>query len=231
MARILYSSIADELRGSIQGNTFQRNASGTIVKGRNLQRFSSSPEQNARQAYFTEVATYWSSLSLTDRLNWQEEGILHSRTDFYGRVKNLSGFQWFMLLNSNRLLTGQSMLTVPPIDWTVTAVPSFSVTIDSGDFTFDFTVSQDLTDWNLIIMASAPNKSGSFQSRVHKLIMVNVTGNTVSSIDLSSYYIAKFGIDARDLVGTSNAAIFMNVYSVKRATGMSSQYYLDLVEL
>lgn len=228
MARILYTGSVAELRGSIAGSTYQRNASGTIAKSKNNQRFSSSVDQSLAQQRFAQIATLWNGISGAFKAEWQSNASVFDRTDFYGRVKKLNGFQWFQLVNNNLLQVGASTQDEPYTDFDPIALPLFNIDIDSSTLDFRFSVNQDLTNYYVMCFASAPCSSVQQSSRIQKLFIKKFTGNPITTVSLLSEYESTFGVTWSSLLASSTFILQLSFFTISLINGVSSQYTFDV---
>lgn len=70
MARITYSALVTEIKGSIGGTTFQSNAYGFTVKNKPNIVKPNTPLQKVQQVYFSAAAKLWASISQSTRDSW-----------------------------------------------------------------------------------------------------------------------------------------------------------------
>lgn len=231
MARIQYTGSVSEIKGSVAGSTFQRNASGTIVKSKNNQRFSSSVNQGLAQQRFAQLATRWNGISGAFKEEWQGNADVFSRTDFYGRVKKLNGFQWYQLVNQNLTLIGDALQDEPYTDFNPIALPTFSIYTSSTNFDFIFSSAQDLTDYYVMVYASAPCSSVQQSSRIQRLLISQFTGNPISTVSLLANYESIFGLNWASLVASSSFIVQLNCFTINRINGISSQFTFNVQEL
>jgi hypothetical protein len=70
-ARIKYTALVDNIRGSIQGTTFQRNAYGYTVKGKPAMVNPNTNRQRSRKQTFSIAAQAWRTISDADRAAWE----------------------------------------------------------------------------------------------------------------------------------------------------------------
>jgi len=131
MARVTYGESITEYAGSIGGVTFCRNASGPIAKLRSNPPVNPSPEQSIFQTRMAMLVAYWPTLSQADKDAWDALAAAHDHTTPWGVTKTLSGYQWFLSVNFNRLLVGYSITDIP-YSWTVfEPPPSFTLAATS----------------------------------------------------------------------------------------------------
>jgi hypothetical protein len=231
MARIQYTGSVSEMKGSVAGSTFQRNASGTIVKSKNNQRFSSSVLQSLAQQRFTQMATKWNGISGSFKAEWQAMSGLYSRTDFYGRVKKLNGYQWFQLVNQNLSMIGASPQSEPYINFNPIALPLFQIDANVSTLDFRFSSPQDCSNYYVVLFATAPCSSVQQSSRIQRLFVKLFTGNPVGTVSFLNEYQNIFGIDWASIVDSGNFIVQINAFTINIANGISSPFTFNVLEL
>ena len=224
MARILYTGIVSDIKGSIAGTTFQHNASGRIAKARSNQSFSSSTIQNSTQAKLATVATRWRGLSLYNRESWDDMAFEYDRIDKWGAHKTISGFQYHALSNRNLLTIGEPMQDYPAAYVTPLVVQDFDVTTDATHFTINFIAPFNLTLHNLLIFASAPTQKSHAKSRVARRLIAQFWGDTYEDLEILTYYQAVYPFNWASLFTSGHCLIHLFLCTVARATGMTSQF-------
>ena len=122
MAKLLFSSLIDGMRGRTGGVVFGANASGPYVKRFAPPLTSNTAKQLTRRQVFSSWASSWRSLTNTQRANWNTYAAAapQEKFDSLGNSYFLNGFQWYVALNTNLNLVGRSPISNAP----VIAVPS-----------------------------------------------------------------------------------------------------------
>ncbi len=124
MARIKYGSIATEIRGSIGGTTFQRNAYGYTIKNKpNMVRLQSE-SQNEIHRYMTAVSQRWLAITQVQRNHWEAFALAHPTPSVHNPDALLTGYTFFLKYNLIRAVSGvflldeptDGSLTLPPIN-------------------------------------------------------------------------------------------------------------------
>ncbi len=126
MARIIYGSIITDIKGSIGGITFQKNGSGTIARLKPRKTKTNTQKQRDQQPRLKEVQRNWNELSLTNKILWNDFASTNKKIGLDGNEKVLTGYQWFITINENRLLFEDSILEVPPVYEIVNPINSIS---------------------------------------------------------------------------------------------------------
>jgi hypothetical protein len=135
MARVIYGGGVTEFIGSIGGATFQNNTSGSIVRQRPALRQRRTTLQSAQINNFVQWSQYFRDLSPTDKAVWQSYSDDYSFTDFWGRPKNLTALQWFLVLNGAYFALNSGLSDTPL---------GYATPVESAQFTVDYNPS-DIT--------------------------------------------------------------------------------------
>lgn len=230
MARILYAPLISEFRGSIGGVTFQRNANGAIAKSKNTQKFSLSNRQNISSSNLSHVSSLWSTIGNANQSSWNSFASLHSRTDFYGRVKNLSGFQWFCSCNLNLISINEPVISIAPT-YISPAILTNPIIAPSGTaIGFHADVAAPPSGYALVGFVTPPTSSSSLVSRVQKQLILSYKGSPVNDIDLTTEYLNLFGINFATFPDTNHIFIQSNCFTVAYPSGISSPYQSQISE-
>lgn len=115
MARVQYSGIIDDLTGRLNNSVFQRNKSGYIIRSVGSVKRSSTASQQAQHNNLYMYLALYSGLSFSNKLLWKDFADTYTRVNNYGRTMQLSGQNWFVLINSNRVLCGNPVILQPPV--------------------------------------------------------------------------------------------------------------------
>ncbi len=115
MARIIYGPIITDIKGSIGGMTFQKNGSGTIARLKPRKTKTNTQKQRDQQPRLKQVQAAWNLLTLINKVLWNDFAAINNKIGLDGQEKKLTGYQWFLTINENRLLISQPILSAPPI--------------------------------------------------------------------------------------------------------------------
>lgn len=224
MARILYTGIVSDIKGSIGGTTFQHNASGRIVKRRSDQKFALSSEQSSSAVKLASIVTRWRGLSVANRDLWNAMALAYPRYDKWGRLKTLSGFQYFTAANRNLLTLGAALIDSPAAYSAPLEVNDYDPVATNATLSLDFSVPQNYSRYNLVIMASPPTQALSSKSRqLRKIIGISDQVNPVS-LDVLNPYVAVYPVVWADLIDFSHGIIQFSLFTIDEVTGITSMF-------
>lgn len=231
MARVTYGESITEYAGSIGGVTFLRNASGPIAKLRSNPPVNPSPRQLPYQTNMALLVALWPTLSSENKMNWNHLAGLHDHTTPWGESKALSGFQWFISLNLNLLVTGQSVITTCP-EWDFVSPPSeFTFDISSDKFHINYPTPWELSTHYGIIYCSLPLRQSSINLRRSLFVTAIPHGSLFYFSDLKAAYESLVGITWTTFYPSSDCSIIVRCKQVQHLTGFASAFTSNIIKI
>lgn len=227
MARVLYSAEINELKGSVGGTTFQRNKSGTISKLKPSLVYNPTVNQVSSRQFFNALVGAWSALSFANKTLWNAFAASYQKYNYWGVQKNLSGFNWFLSINSNRLLCSLSQLDQPPTYETPLSAPSLKTFALSNDLSFNFDNFPEKDDYYLFVFATPPIRGLNVQSR-RSLRLIKVIAPTPTLWhDVTAAWEAYYGLTWPPSSTSEAFNVLLAVSAVEKTTGISGQFNLS----
>ncbi len=154
MARIQYSGLIDNIRGSIGGTTFQNNKYGYTVKRKpNMVNPNTSLQQRSKNI-LSEVSRAWRDLSSAERTAYNTFASTYPQYSKYNPTSVLSGYAVFLKYNTLRVLRSNPVLEsfsgAPP------ATDTLSYIIDSTSGTLRIYIDSTTNDeeWDILFFVS-----------------------------------------------------------------------------
>lgn len=220
MARIVY--ILGELKGSIGDITFQRNASGKIVRLRPRKNKSSTQKQQASHLLHNDLLREWQLLTLTQKNSWNAYAALWPKQDKFGLNKILTGANWFESLNFYRQLLSLSLFTSPPAHDLPTSPPAFQIILSSTQLLIILLASHNYNDSPVVVWTTLPTrKTTNSINQIRKYAKI-ITIDPGSSLDITTEWEIATGLTWSPLVTFPSANIFVCLESVKASSGITS---------
>lgn len=127
--------------GSVGGCTYSHNRYGSYIRNRSVPVNTNTSLQNTVRANFSSRAQAWGSV-LTDaqRDSWNQYAAAVPRLDAFGSPQFVLGINWYIAMNTLRMLGGQSPLTTAPSILTgASLTPPVLFANDGGTANFDVT--------------------------------------------------------------------------------------------
>lgn len=113
----LKSPLILKWRSTVGGVTGQIARPGKIARRHFTTHIHDWPNRGRYNSIMSAMISDWRSLSSTERDEWDSFGLTYPQPDRYGNMIELSGWCWFLKLNSiTRLFVGQSIPNPPPSD-------------------------------------------------------------------------------------------------------------------
>lgn len=180
MAKFTPGPMAASISGSIGGTTFSHNRGGPYTRRRAIPSNPSSSFQLARRAALATISQQWSGLTAAQRQAWLEWARQNPIINTLGNSVLLSGEQAYIQINSRLFLSGDTLLSVPPI---VSAPPAFTSIVQDGDIGVgdtDLTFAAALATGNRVwLRAAIVNSAGvSYVKNLMKFVAVSTANQT-----------------------------------------------------
>lgn len=223
MARVQFGSGVTSIVGSIGGNTFQSNRSGYIIRSRGFTRKQVTPKQVTAMNAYQYYLYLWSLLTLVEKQSWDTLALAHTKTDKFGQIKTLSGFNWFVSVNYMQVLCGFSPLNTAPVYAAPSSVPNYTVNASITKLQLIIDTPQTITDNFAIIRATPPiNKTTtSFQKQL-KFISV-IQSDYWDNVDITSDWENATGYSWPPSFDVNKFQIGIMIQSVNINSGVTSE--------
>ena len=219
MARIVY--IIGTLYGSVGGSTFQKNASGYIVRQRPQLSKKSTLKQYSAHNKLQNWLANWNQLGGTNQMAWNVFAMANPKTNKFGQVKNITGANWFMSVNYMRTLLGLTVLDSPPTYTIPDAAPNFEIELFSDNIKINFLGSFDYTNNSLIVWVTPPtNRTTVSVNQIRKFSFTQAS-TPANPLTITSNWQSTIGINWDPLDFFPNSYITVCLQSVRRSSGIS----------
>jgi hypothetical protein len=192
MARIKYSAIVDNIRGTIGGTTFQNNAYGFTAKKKPNIIIPNTPSQKRQQLYLSKAVRSWVSLTPAERTDWETWASTYPQYAKNNPSAQLSGQAVFTKVHVIRFMCGYTLLTAPNYIAYPPDTISVTCTLAAGDLDLHFLSDTQDNFWICPIFVSRP-LSGAQQFVGSKVRYISFFLNDTDDIDIDVQYIATFG--------------------------------------
>lgn len=222
MAIVQLGQFVTGIRGSIGGNTYQKNGAGTIIRTRSNPRSTSTINQQLSHQRHQKRLVAWSGLALSDRQQWNAYASLYPKQNKFGVSKRITGQNWFESVNSNLEIIGQPLLTLPPIHDLPNAVNTFGIIFIHGQLFISFDQPQDATNDTLLIWATPiTSRSTLSVNQIRRLIGIT-GGGVIGGFSIGSMYANTFPGDSANIPLAVNKQIIVCIQTVHNTSGISS---------
>lgn len=223
MARITYGLITD-IRGSIGGLTFQKNASGAIVRLKSTRVINPSNLLANQQRLLASIVALWFTLTNDQKNAWNALAAAHPFIDGWNVSKQLNGYQNFLSNNLNLASAGLPPISDAPAYALPDPAPTFTIGFSSGKITLNFSAPVDPATPKMLLYASPPVTTSNINTRQAKFIIPSGSWDSSQILDITDSYCNYFSVELAALLLNSNCNICIRVKLIDPFTGFSSVY-------
>lgn len=195
MARIKYSALIENIRGSIAGTTFQSNKYGFTIKAKPRMTKPNSPTQNRQKAYLSTAVKAWRELTQSVRDSWDTWSSTYPSYAKNNPAAQLSGYAVYTRQQVYRLMIGSAVYTSAP-SFTLADDDTIGIALElsSGVLTLEMTSVTDDEAWDMLIFMSRPLSSAQMFTGTKTRLMNKFISNITQSADYTDEYESVFGI-------------------------------------
>lgn len=215
MATISFGGGVSEIRGSVNGNTFSRNANGAIMRNRTTPINGRTTRQVSVRGALASIASGWRGLTEVQRQSWIDGAPNYPYTNRLGQPSQYTGQQLYMKLNQSLGQVGAGPIVTCPLPVGLENSNLDSVVFDDSP-TFDFTWAGSLGATNsLQVFCSGPVSNGVMRinSTSLKLVGTYPADDSATGINIMPEYETLFG---EPVAGTK---VFVRIEIVSLLTG------------
>jgi len=210
-----FGAIVVDGRGKLGGHVASKNRAGsyfrTKVTPTNPQ---TSAQVNARSILAT-LSAGWSALTAAQRLSWNNAVDLWKKTDVFGDLKNPSGFNLFVQLNSNLAHIGVAQINTPPLPAAIGHWTTFSFVPDEdGTMVVTFAPTPVPAGYAVIVDGTAPCSPGIANANARFRKVTKLAAATATGADIQADYQTKFGS-----IAPIGDKVFLRAKYINIATG------------
>lgn len=218
--KLKFGAIVTEGSGKIGGHVAAKNKSGAYLRTKSVPVNRQTSAQLERRSSLASISQAWRELTDFQRTAWNATAPDFAKSDIFGDIRQISGFNIYQRLNAIRRLCGQSLLTVPPVLSAVDfeTLDAVTITLDPVylNIWFNGTVSTSL----MVIFEATPPGPASVVVSKSDYRIFSVSVGDYQDYTLTDEYLAKFGS-----IGSLGQAIHFRWSFVALASGLRSSYF------
>lgn len=222
MARILFGGGVAQIRGSIGGTTYSKNANGAYARNRSQPANRNTLAQQGVRNIFGSIARRWKVLTLSQQASFIDLAASYPYVNSVGLSSVYTGVQLFQKVNSQLALVGSPQISMmqPPV-YVPTIGDAIVNTIAKASDSFEITYSFDAgfevpTGFVFVIEATREFANGTYRpkSQDYRQISIQAATVPVANLDIWAEYSAVFGEPT-----TNGSRIFVRGFLVSLLTG------------
>ena len=192
MARIIYSGIVTEIRGSVGGTTFQKNKYGFKVKNKPNMVKPATHNQDLQKRYLLELVQTWQAMTNTQRSDWSSYASTYPQYSKNNPTSQLDGYAVFLHWNMQNKISGAFVQTNP--GGAPAALSPYTFQLFNTGPTLEYLIIPDASTVNLTFNAfisfSVPPSLHFGGTRTRYMVSDSFE---INGGDISAQYLAQFG--------------------------------------
>jgi hypothetical protein len=191
MARIIYSGLVSEIRGSIQGTTFQRNAYGFTAKAKSIPSRTRTASQQRTMQALQAVSYLWSTIPQSYRDSYEAYALNYPEYSKHNPSATLSGRDLFFKRNVLASIWTDLVLQETPLSTypAVTFLPYLQT--DGTTLLFFHGADSNFTEVAAVLQCSAGLPEYKYAS-VSQLRYIGQVYISQTSTDITALYLSIF---------------------------------------
>lgn len=219
MAKAKYGAMMVDLRGKLGGHVASKNRSGAYFRTKVTPVNPQTSSQVNARAIFTNFSQGWRALTEAQRDAWNAAVVNFTGTDVFGDIKNPSGINLFVRLNSILDHAGAASLTLPPALTSSPEFVTFTAVAAEGAQSFSIGFAPTPVPANVAykVEATAQVSQGkNFLKNQFRTVQYFPAADATPT-SIATAYIAKFGALIQD------QKIGVRITAIDLLTGLQSQ--------
>jgi hypothetical protein len=193
--KIKFGALVVDGRGKIGGHVASKNRGGAYLRTKVTPTNPNTSAQATVRNRLTAFSQGWKGLTAAKRAAWNSSVSDYSKTDIFGDIKQPSGVNLYVKLNSNLDEVGVSAISLPPLPQAVEPVLTISATAAAGApaLSVVYTPTPIPADTAFVLRATKQVSPGkTFLKNEFRNIAILDAADT-SPEDALAAYVAKFG--------------------------------------
>lgn len=220
MARVTYGAFVTELRGSLGGTVFQKNAYGFTAKNSPNLTTPNSANQDIVKRAVTRCVQRWGALDAATKSNWDTYAVSFPQFAKHNSGSILSGYAVFLKRNMVAEIIGSFLLDNPDLIPTTDSTLSPTLETNGTDLLLTFNPSPSPVGINSYVQMSNPMPSG-YPIRINQVKGIIGFGWGSGSVNCATTYLSVFGrlpvvgeavLVAIQNLGDSTGAVYAKQY-------------------
>jgi len=188
-----FGAIIVDGSGKIGGHVVSKNRGGAYIRTKVTPTNPNTVAQQNVRAMLSGLSTAWAGLTEAQRSSWNGAVADYASTNVFGDLKNPSGFNLFVKLNTNLQNGGFSAVDTVPAKETVPYSEIATAIYDISSAEFNVTFPDSNYDGVVLYVQATPAVSAG-KTNVNSLFRtIGVFTGVAGSIDVYGQYVAKFG--------------------------------------
>ena len=191
--KLKFGAIITDGRGKIGGHVASKNRAGAYLRTKVTPSNPQSVAQVQARSILATLSQRWGTLQDSQRAGWTEAVKEWGTTDIFGDIKNPSGINLFVKLNSNRVSVGfpEAMDVPAKTDVPVAVIvdATYQISTDTVSIDFDSALANGFT----VLVRATPRLSPGVSFVKSEFRVIGFNDVLVDNLTLGGAYRSRFG--------------------------------------
>lgn len=219
MAKVKYGAMLVDMRGKLGGHVASKNRAGAYFRTKVTPVNPQTSAQVSARAILTTFSQGWRALTPDERAAWNAAVVNFAKTDIFGDIKNPTGINLFVRLNSVLTHAGAASLTVPPALTSSPEFVTFTATAAETGQTFSVAFAPTPVPANVaykVETTAQVSQGKTFLKNLYRTVQYFPAADATPT-SIATAYIARFGALVAD------QKIGIRITAIDLLTGLQSQ--------
>jgi hypothetical protein len=223
--KVKWGALAVAGSGKINGFVASKNRGGSYFRTKTTPSNPQSIRQQVARAILASLSTAWAGLTENQRLSWSGAVSNFATTDIFGDLRNPSGINLFVKLNTNCINGNFPQLVAAPDKVAVPFDEINQCEIESNGLSSFVEFNTPVLDGMTVFVSATPPLSQGVKFVKNKLRLLGAFEVNGATVDLAGAYGTRFG----SLSIGSNVVISVRVVLSNGQTGVAQTYKANVV--
>ena len=209
--KLKFGAIVTDGRGKIGGHVASKNRAGAYLRTKVTPSNPNTVAQAKARSILASLSQMWSQLTESQRSGWNGAVKEYSTTDIFGDIKNPSGINLFVKLNSNLISVGLPQVSDVPAKSEIPAVIVIEGVYKISTGTLSVYFNNVLADGYKALVRATPKLSAGVSFVKSQFRVIGYNDVLADKVTLIDFYTAKFGtVSAVDNIYVSVQFVSIN---------------------
>jgi hypothetical protein len=218
--KIKYGAGIVDGSGKLNGWVASKNRGGSYMRTKVTPLNPSTTAQQNARGILGSLSTQWSQLTESQRLSFNNAVGDFSRTDIFGDIRNPSGINLYVKLNTNLINTGQAQISSAPAKEEILFSAITSIDMDVSAQTGTIQLDNANLDGTTVLVFATPTLTNGTTFVKNRLRAIGFYEVDADLIDFTAGYVAKYGAFA---LGANIVVGFRVITQTGQASPFQSQ--------
>ena len=210
--------------GSAKGVTARQVGGRSILSLKCYPTGVTTGAQLARRASLKKISKSWVALTNEQRSDWDRLAEHATGASSLGQKADLSGMNLYVRLNANRVMAGESLLSVAPAGQVAVPNVEYSQVIVTPDLVVFGGIRHQAAPNKLVVKMSGSQSAGISNGWSKTVIISSEVEDDWGEADITRLYLKTIGVEP-----TPGQKVFIEAYWLDTSTGFTGQVFKDSV--